>query len=135
MSNETIFIDFFQTLIQNLSLHLQVSRVWNFQSRLWACNARFFSSETIFNDYFQSLANFPAKGLLAREAPSLARYARLLGAGVLKDPSGNLSYLWFFFCKLSFYTVCPDCRIFARFWHFRLCFDFWQKLKSMTKSK
>jgi hypothetical protein len=30
------------------------------QSRLWACNARFFSDETIFSDFFQSLANFPA---------------------------------------------------------------------------
>ena len=43
------------------------SRVWNFQIRLWACNARFFSNETIFSDFFQSLANFPAKGLLARD--------------------------------------------------------------------
>ena len=44
------------------------------QSRLWACNARFFSNETIFNDFFQSLANFPAKGLLAHEAPLLAQF-------------------------------------------------------------
>jgi hypothetical protein len=37
------------------------------KSRLWACNARFFSNETIFSDFFQSLANFPAKDLLALE--------------------------------------------------------------------
>ena len=28
------------------------------QSRLWVCNAKFFSNETIFCDVFQSLANF-----------------------------------------------------------------------------
>jgi hypothetical protein len=30
------------------------------QSRPWGCNARFFSDETIFSDFFQSLANFAA---------------------------------------------------------------------------
>ena len=45
--------------------------------------------------FFQSLANFPAKGLLAREAPLLGRYACLLGAGVLNrvtnsSPKGPL---------------------------------------------
>jgi len=76
------FIQILKILIQNLVVHLQVSRVGNFQSRLWACSAkffsnktffsaRFFSNKTFFSDCFQSLANFPAKGLLAREAKAL----------------------------------------------------------------
>ena len=89
MSNQTIFIDFFQS-VANLPGSKSNSK--NIDPKSESSFARFFSNETIFNDFFQSLANFPAKGLLAREAPALARYACLLGAGVLKDPSGNSSF-------------------------------------------
>ena len=68
MSNETIFIDFFQS-VANLPGSKSNSK--NIDPKSESSFARFFSNETIFNDFFQSLANFPAKGLLAREAKAL----------------------------------------------------------------
>jgi hypothetical protein len=68
MSNETIFIDFFQS-VANFPGSKSNSK--NIDPKFESSFARFFSNETIFNDFFQSLANFPAKGLLAREAKAL----------------------------------------------------------------
>ena len=64
MSNQTIFIDFFQS-VANLPGSKSNSK--NIDPKSESSFARFFSNETIFNDFFQSLANFPAKGLLARD--------------------------------------------------------------------
>jgi hypothetical protein len=96
MSYETIFIDFFQSVAnlpgsksnsKNIDPKSESSFArffsnetifndffqlfFNIDPKSEASFARFFSNETIFNDFFQSLANFPAKGLLAREAKAL----------------------------------------------------------------
>ena len=65
MSNETIFIDFFQS-VANLPGSKSNSK--NIDPKSESSFARFFYNETIFNDFS---ANFPAKGLLAREAKAL----------------------------------------------------------------
>ena len=61
MSNETIFIDFFQS-VANLPGSKSNSK--NIDPKSESSFARFFYNETIFNDFS---ANFPAKGLLAHK--------------------------------------------------------------------
>ena len=71
----TYFFFFLQLFLQNFAMHFSIiysnsknidpkfessfANKLSLQSRFWACNARFFSNETIFCDFFQSLAKFP----------------------------------------------------------------------------